>query len=67
VAWTQADIDALKDAIKTGVRSVSYSDRSVTYQSIDEMLKVLSAMEAEAQGSTTPTPGRSTFASFSRG
>lgn len=67
MSWSQSDIDALKASIKSGVRSVQYSDRAVTYQSVDDMLKVLAAMEAEVAGSGSSTSdGRSTFASFSR-
>ncbi len=35
--WTQADIDALKLAIKRGVLTVTFADRSVTYHSLKEM------------------------------
>jgi hypothetical protein len=51
VAWTQSDVDAMKAAIASGVRSVSFSDRTVTYHSLDEMLKALALMTAEVQGS----------------
>jgi hypothetical protein len=52
VAFTQSDIDTLKAAIASGVRSVTFADRTVTYNSIDEMLKALSTMQAEVQGSS---------------
>lgn len=45
VTWTQADIDALKAAVKTGTKTVKYADREVTYHSLDEMLKLLTAMQ----------------------
>lgn len=61
MAWTQADIDALKNAIKSGVRRVGYSDRTIEYQSVADMLSILAAMEADAAGSAA-TEGRSTFA-----
>lgn len=44
VIWTQTDIDTLKAAIASGVLSVTYDGpprRSVTYQSISQMLQVL--------------------------
>lgn len=47
MAWTQSDIDALKDAIKKGVREVQYQDKRVRYNSIDDMLKALRLMEEE--------------------
>lgn len=53
MAWSQADIDALKAAIATGVATVSYSgppSRSVTYQSTDAMLQALAVMQQEVNG-----------------
>jgi len=47
VAWTQADIDSLKAAIASGVRSVTYSgppSRTIEYQSLDEMRAALASM-----------------------
>ena len=47
VTWTQADINSLKDAIKGGVLSVSYAgppQRSMTYQNLDSMRKLLAEM-----------------------
>jgi hypothetical protein len=48
--WTQDDADALKEAIKTGVLTVTYgatssgSGRSVTYQSLSQMRALLASM-----------------------
>lgn len=36
-SWTQADLDAIETAIKSGVSRVKYSDREVQYRSIDEL------------------------------
>lgn len=51
--WVQADIDNLKAAISTGVLSVKYSgppERTVVYQSLSEMRKLLAEMVAEVSG-----------------
>lgn len=40
MAWTQAKLDALNDAIASGVRSVSYDGETVTYRTLDEMLRI---------------------------
>jgi hypothetical protein len=40
MAWEQTDLDAIETAIKTGQLSVSYRDRTVTYRSLDELLKI---------------------------
>ena len=48
--WTQADIDILKAAIGSGVLSVSYAgppQRSITYQSLDAMRRLLAEMVAQ--------------------
>lgn len=47
MAWTQEDIDALKTAIKGGVKTVKYHDREVTYHSVAEMRSLLEAMQAD--------------------
>ena len=64
MAWTQAQADTLKTAIATGVRTVNYGDKEVTYQGIPAMMAALQAMEAEISASVK---GRSTLASMSRG
>jgi hypothetical protein len=47
--WTQTDADNLRRAIADGrgARSMSFSDQTVVFNSIDEMLKLLAIMEAE--------------------
>jgi hypothetical protein len=46
--WTQAEIDALRAAVASGVLQVVYDGpprRSVTYQSLDAMRSLLATME----------------------
>lgn len=55
MAWTQADIDALKAAMATGALSVSYAGppaRSITYRSLAEMQSLLAQMQASVSGAT---------------
>lgn len=52
MAWTQSDIDALKAAIATGARDVSYSDRRVSYRSLDEMRTILRMVTDEVNETT---------------
>lgn len=50
IGWTQADIDALKSAVASGVLSVTYSgppQRTVTYHSLKEMRALLASMVQE--------------------
>lgn len=56
MAWTQSDIDTLKQHLASGVLSVQFRDRSVTYKSNEDMLQSLALMEREVLG-TTAAPG----------
>lgn len=47
MAWTNEQKAALEQAIASGVLTVRYADRTVTYQSTEAMLKVLKQMEAQ--------------------
>lgn len=51
MAWTQADVDALKAAIATGALEVRYADgRYTKFRSLAEMKETLAMMQAEAAG-----------------
>jgi len=54
VAFTSDDIDALKRAIADGrgARTISFSDQSVTFNSISEMLQLLAVMQQDVNAST---------------
>jgi hypothetical protein len=47
MAWTQAQFDALDTAISMGALTVRYADRTVTYRSLEEMLKIRDMMADE--------------------
>lgn len=54
--WVQADIDALKVAIASGVLTVIYAgppQREVTYQSLGAMRSLLSEMVRTVNGAPT--------------
>lgn len=60
-------IAALTDAIASGARSVSYEGKSVSYGSLEEMMKALAFLQQlqdQANGVRRPVAG---FAGFSRG
>jgi hypothetical protein len=67
MAYTQADIDALKAAIAGGavLQSMTFGDQTFTFRTIEEMLQVLSLMQADV--STTAGTGRSRLAATSKG
>lgn len=68
MAWDQTDIDALKAAIKTGIRRVTYSDRTVEYQDLASMIRALRLMEAEtASTAEKTTPSRTILVKHARG
>ena len=47
MAYTEAQRDALKEAIALGATRVRYRDREVQYRSLAEMREILRAMNAE--------------------
>ena len=54
MAFTQADIDALKKAIANGARTVQYADgRAVTYRSLDEVRQLLVMMQDDVASSSS--------------
>ncbi len=50
MAYSQADIDALKVAIASGVKKVKFSDRETEYRDLSEMKQILSDMEKSVSG-----------------
>ncbi len=67
MAWTQSDLDALETAMKSGVLTVHYSDRTVTYRSMTELMDLREAMKAVIASSTATPRTMATLASFSKG
>lgn len=55
--FTQAQLDALTEAISQGVKSVKYSDKEVVYASIDEMMRLREQMRTELCGEVNPNTG----------
>ncbi|UNJ22043.1 head-to-tail joining protein [Microcystis phage vB_MweS-yong2] len=54
MAWTQADIDALKAAMATGAKSAEFrsgdTSRRQEFRSLAEMQQLLAQMQAEVAG-----------------
>jgi hypothetical protein len=56
--WAQADIDALKASVATGILTVRYDgppSRQITYQSLKEMRDLLASMVADVATSAGRT------------
>jgi len=50
MGFTEADLEAIRRAIATGERQVQFSDRGVTYRSIDELLQAEKHIAAALAG-----------------
>jgi hypothetical protein len=61
----QAMLDALKRAKYAGIRRVQFTDRSVDYGSIAEIVRAIVDLEAEIAALATPPPSF-TLATHSR-
>lgn len=65
MAWTEAHITALETAIAQGALQVDFGDRRVRYDSMAELLKVLSTVKRAVRGTSTVPNYR--LASHSKG
>ncbi|MNL25549.1 hypothetical protein D3C87_1470340 [compost metagenome] len=66
MAFTLEQYESLKAAVAEGALSVRYADKSVTYRSLDEMLRLLKLMATEL-GLNANNDGGRRYASFSKG
>ncbi len=66
MAFTLEQYESLKAAVAEGALSVRYADKSVTYRSLDEMLRLLKLMATEL-GLNVNNDGGRRYASFSKG
>jgi hypothetical protein len=58
MAFTQSDVDTLKEAIATGAKRVRYADgREVEYRTLNEMERALALISAEVAPANV-APGR---------
>lgn len=67
MAYTQADLDAVRSAIAKGERSVDFSDRSVTYRSMDELLRAEERIANALAEASSETRKKQTFGVASKG
>lgn len=64
MAWTQEQLDALEEAMTSGVLTVQYKDKTVTYRSLPEMESLRTKIR-RALGLSNKT--KRTFANFAKG
>lgn len=68
MAFTQDDIDKLSAAIASGVQTVEFADKRITYNSISEMMRARQMMQSElATTNAGRVPVRVTRVQFSKG
>jgi hypothetical protein len=68
MAVTQEQIDALTAAIGSGERQITYNGRTITYRSIDDLIKARDALRTELIGqSATARPKQSRLYYAGRG
>lgn len=57
MAFTSADIAKIEKAISGGVLTVRYNDRTVTYQSLDHMMRARKIMVDEVSAAADAVAG----------
>ncbi|QKV20251.1 phage head-tail joining protein [Oricola thermophila] len=55
MAWTQADLDKLDEAIATGARRVKFQNHEVEYHSMSDMLKARDVIAAALDETRRPS------------
>lgn len=58
MSYTTIQLDALKRALATGERRVSFSDKTVEYRSIEELQAAIRTVEAEIARNAGASPKR---------
>jgi len=69
MAYTQAQLNAIKEAFASGTLTVDYDGKRVTYRSLREMKEIIATIEAElaaAEGGKDKRPMVG-YVRFSRG
>ena len=61
MAYTTEDVLAIEEAIKTGALQVTFADRTVRYQSLEDLVKLRKLMLAEISEAANPTQKRRRF------
>jgi len=68
MAFTQDDLDSIREAIATGEKSVTFADgKSVTYRSIEELMKAEQIIARHLQASEGNRPKRAFRINVSKG
>ena len=66
MAWTTTDLTNLDEAIAQGITTVSIAGKTITYRSLDEMMRLRASMAREIGLTSAQMKKTRTFATFSR-
>jgi len=67
MAWTQQQLDAVEAAIASGELTVRFGDRTVTYRSMDELLRARAVIREAQAAEAGAATDRFSFAQTSKG
>jgi len=67
MAWSQQQLDAIEAAIASGELTVHFGDRTVTYRSMDDLLKARAVIKDTLESEAGTAPDRFSFAQTSKG
>lgn len=56
--YTDQQLQALRDALATGVRRVRFGDREIEYRTVDELKQAIAAAEADVAKGSGAAPVR---------
>lgn len=66
MAYTQAQLDAIKKAYASGITRVSYDGNSTEYRSLADMRQIIATIEAELATQAGRKPPVAGFAAYYR-
>ncbi len=55
IVYTQDDLDAVLEALKTGAEEVQIGDRKIKYRSQADLLKLIASIQQQLEGTATST------------
>lgn len=66
ITITQAQLDAMVEAYMSGVSTVKFADREVTYRSMDELLAAIQFAESKLNPSSVTSTSANVTPTFSK-
>lgn len=67
ITYTEADLEALKEALVSGASEVSIGDRRVKYKSHEEIVQAMKIVQASLDAQASKTTQNNFPATFSKG